>query len=68
MAKKNPLEKFENESRLLSDDEQELIRVLASFNQAIQDLRQRMEALEAESQIYGHALGGLLIGAQKKDD
>lgn len=38
--------KFKNEARLLSEDEQELVKVLASFHEAIADLRDRLDALE----------------------
>lgn len=41
------LGKFENKARLLSDDEQELIGVLTSMYEAIQELRNRQSALEA---------------------
>lgn len=44
---KDPLSKFKNESRLLSNDEQQLIGVLTSFYEAIEDLRNRQTALEA---------------------
>lgn len=65
LVAKDPLEKFENESRLLSDDEQELIRVLASFNEALQALRAKVAELEATVAVI---TGGMLIVNQRKDD
>jgi hypothetical protein len=47
MAEKNhPLGNFENKSRLLSSDERELVKVLLSFYDAIEELRDRVGLLE----------------------
>lgn len=46
MAGKNPLGDFENKSRLLSSDERELVKVLLSFYDAIEELRRRVTLLE----------------------
>jgi hypothetical protein len=60
-----PLGDFENKSRLLSDDEKELIGVLKSFYDAIGELRAKVEALEAE--VAGlRASIGVNILTQKK--
>ncbi len=53
---KDPLSKFKNEARLLSEDEQELIGVLSSFYEAIEDLRNRQKALEATLELALPAL------------
>lgn len=45
---------FENKSRLLTDDEKELVKVLQSFHEAIQDLRDRLDALEQLVRILYH--------------
>ena len=65
---KNPLEGFENKSRLLSEDEQQLVQVLARFYEHLEDHAKRITALEDKTSALTAALGGAFIVARKTDD
>lgn len=60
MASDNPLEKFENKTRLLSNDEKELIGVLARFYEHIASLTERVDRLEA-AQASRDALSEIVV-------
>jgi hypothetical protein len=63
-----PLGDFENKARLLSDDEKELIGVLKSFHDTIQDQGQRLVALEEDVVALRNAVGAVILVNRKKDD
>lgn len=65
---KNPLEGFENKSRLLSDDEKQLVQVLARFYEYIVDQGNRIKTLEDEVAALRAAVGASFLVARKKDD
>lgn len=66
MAKK-PLGNFENEDRLLSDDEKELLGVLVSFHEAIVELRKEQAELKNELHALRAGFGASLILNKKND-
>lgn len=66
MAIKKP-DEFKNTSRLLSEDEKELIGVLKSFYENIDDLKDRVLALEGSVETILRSMGGMMLIQASKD-
>ncbi|HEY6020333.1 MAG TPA: hypothetical protein VIY48_10630 [Candidatus Paceibacterota bacterium] len=67
MAIKKP-DEFKNTSRLLSEDEKELIGVLKSFYENIDDLKNRVLTLEGDVATIYRAMGGMILTQGSKTD